>query len=333
MAIVGTTEQFILDARKLHGDRYDYSRVQYKNSYTKVEIICRTHGSFWKTPIGHLRGCGCNSCPVEEPAFRACSQCGTEKPIDSFHFRGKHRVHVCKECTRGHAEFKVCSKCHEEKNVSEFGKTEDSRDGYKYYCNECRRLDRLVKKEEINARRRSVWRQNPEEERKKAREYYQKNHDKMRKKANAYCERNRERILAKERKYKKENADRIRANYREYVRNRRAIDPNFKLRGNLRNRIKDVLARGRYKKCAHTMELLGCSVEFFKKHLESKFASGMSWENYGSGWHIDHIMPCASFDLSKPAEQRKCFHYTNLQPLWAEENMKKRAKILQQKVA
>jgi hypothetical protein len=222
-----------------------------------------------------------------------------------------------------------------EKNVSEFGKTEDSRDGYRYYCNECRGIERLAERDEINERRREAWRQNPEEGRRKAREYYQKNRDELGEKVNAYRQENRENILAKERRYRKGNADRIRANYREYVKNRRMIDPNFKLRGNLRNRVKDVLNRGKYKKSAHTMELLGCTVDFFKKHLESRFRDGMSWDNYGgkSGWQIDHILPCASFDLSKPEEQRVCFHYTNLQPLLADENRKKHTKIEQQKVA
>jgi len=72
-------------------------------------------------------------------------------------------------------------------------------------------------------------------------------------------------------------------------------------------------------KSAHTMELIGCSIDFLKKHLESQFVVGMSWENYGK-WHIDHIRPCAGFNFSIPEEQRKCFHYSNLQPLWALEN-------------
>ena len=59
-------------------------------------------------------------------------------------------------------------------------------------------------------------------------------------------------------------------------------------------------------------------------HLEAQFKPGMTWDNYGlKGWHVDHIRPCASFDLRDPEQQRRCFHYTNLQPLWAEENLKK----------
>ena len=76
-------------------------------------------------------------------------------------------------------------------------------------------------------------------------------------------------------------------------------------------------------------KLLGCTVSFFMKHIESQWKEGMTWDNYGyRGWHIDHIIPCSAFDLTKEEEQKKCFHYTNQQPLWAEENMKKGAKIL-----
>jgi hypothetical protein len=77
-----------------------------------------------------------------------------------------------------------------------------------------------------------------------------------------------------------------------------------------------------------TEELLGCTISFFIKHLEKHFRPGMSWENYGK-WHIDHIIPCAAFDLGDPSQQRQCFHYTNLRPLWAIQNLKKHHKVLQ----
>ena len=65
-----------------------------------------------------------------------------------------------------------------------------------------------------------------------------------------------------------------------------------------------------------------------KIHLQEKWLPGMSWENYGYyGWHIDHIIPCSKFDLSKLEEQKKCFHFTNLQPLWAADNIKKSNKV------
>lgn len=107
---------------------------------------------------------------------------------------------------------------------------------------------------------------------------------------------------------------------------RRETDPNFKLRHNLADRI--YLALKGKNKSAKTLELLGCSLSFLRKRLESLFHPGMTWENYGRyGWHVDHKRPCAKFDLTDPAQQRECFHYTNLQPLWATENHKKHAKF------
>ena len=78
-----------------------------------------------------------------------------------------------------------------------------------------------------------------------------------------------------------------------------------------------------------TFKLLGCDIDFFIKYIETKFEEGMTWENYGrNGWHIDHIIPCASFDLTKIENQQKCFHYTNLQPLWWFDNISKGCKII-----
>ena len=78
-------------------------------------------------------------------------------------------------------------------------------------------------------------------------------------------------------------------------------------------------------KSKQTLELLGCNIEEFKKYLEFKFTKGMSWDKMHL-IHIDHIKPCAAFDLTNPEEQAKCFHYTNLQPLWAIDNLRKGAK-------
>ena len=97
--------------------------------------------------------------------------------------------------------------------------------------------------------------------------------------------------------------------------------PENKLAHNLRVRINHAL-KGNTKSLS-TELLLGCSFEEFRNYIELKFKVGMSWENR-SQWHIDHIKPCCEFDLSKKSEQLKCFNYSNLQPLWPEENLAKR---------
>ena len=104
-------------------------------------------------------------------------------------------------------------------------------------------------------------------------------------------------------------------------------DLNFRLRMLLRGRIRSVMKTKNAKKNSQVYDLLGCSLESFKKHMENQFSSGMSWSNIGK-WHIDHIYPLSKFDLTKLEEQKKAFHYTNMQPLWAKDNLQKSSKIL-----
>lgn len=101
-------------------------------------------------------------------------------------------------------------------------------------------------------------------------------------------------------------------------------NPQYRLLVLVRSRIYTAL-KGKMK-TQKTKDLLGCTVDEFRKHIESLFQDGMTWENQGK-WHIDHIIPCNSFDLSKAEEQAKCFHYTNTQPLWARDNLEKSCKI------
>tara|TARA_B100000900_G_C20126993_1_gene532384 strand:- start:105 stop:560 length:456 start_codon:yes stop_codon:yes gene_type:complete len=109
---------------------------------------------------------------------------------------------------------------------------------------------------------------------------------------------------------------------RTYVKKRRDTDPEFKLRCNLRTRVWTAVKSQGVEKCAKTIDLVGCTIQQLKDHLESQFTDGMSWENQGE-WHIDHIRPCASYNLLNEDQQRECFHYTNLQPLWATDNISK----------
>jgi len=108
----------------------------------------------------------------------------------------------------------------------------------------------------------------------------------------------------------------------KYWRERRTNDPAFKILGNLRGRLSNAVKTGGTGKSASTMELTGCTLPELMAHLESQFTEGMTWANQGE-WHIDHIKPCASFDMMIPEQQRQCFHWTNLQPLWGADNMSK----------
>jgi hypothetical protein len=112
----------------------------------------------------------------------------------------------------------------------------------------------------------------------------------------------------------------------KYMSDRLKNDPEFKLLTMLRKRVRNVI---KGKKHYKSIDLLGCTVLNAREHLEKQFKEGMTWENHGKyGWHIDHIIPCSSFDLTDPEQQKKCFHYTNLQPLWWKENISKGNKII-----
>jgi hypothetical protein len=113
---------------------------------------------------------------------------------------------------------------------------------------------------------------------------------------------------------------------REYSRRIFATSVNHKIALNFRRRIYK-LVKGTHKS-ESMIKLLGCSVGSFRIYIENKFEEGMTWQNYGHLWHLDHIIPCAIFDLTKPEQQKRCFHFSNYQPLWAFENIRKRDKIL-----
>jgi hypothetical protein len=156
-------------------------------------------------------------------------------------------------------------------------------------------------------------------------EFYQNHKEEIKKKQHEYYLKNKIKILKRNKKYYLKNKQEINCKIAENYYNKRKNDINFKILCNLRTRLWRAL-KGKVKKSKHTTQLLGCSIEELKQHLEKQFTKGMAWENYGK-WEIDHIIPCYSFDLTKEEEQCKCFKYTNLQPLWETDNIRKSRKI------
>jgi len=197
---------------------------------------------------------------------------------------------------------KICSKCKKDLKTNQFIKDNNRKDRLYPYCKNCLKKYYLKNKKEI-LNRNKKWRLT---NLLKIKKYLLKNQDKIKKQKQMWHRLNRQKTN-KIRKIKLKN------------------NINYKISEYLRSRIWHSL-RGN-PKLETTLRLIGCSIEKLKNHLEKQFTKGMSWLNYGK-WHIDHIIPCISFDLSKLSEQKKCFHYTNLQPLWAKENLSKNDKIL-----
>lgn len=180
----------------------------------------------------------------------------------------------------------------------------------------------------IEQYRREYWLKNKDRltarQREYSREHWRKNKDKIALQHRAYRLANPEKIRANILAWERANPERNRTNRRVRRRDRYRGDLAFRLASLLRCRIHYALRGG--SKAGKTLKLLGCSVQELILHLESKFVPGMTWENYGPVWHVDHKRPCASFDLTDFSQQRECFHYSNLQPLFAADNFSKGAK-------
>jgi len=167
--------------------------------------------------------------------------------------------------------------------------------------------------------------------------YYRENSVRLKKAARVYHQKNKDRQIALAKEYQKNHAAEIKEFKRNYYqkfkriivskqntksRQRRAADPAYATLARLRARLGMALRSAKAKKQDRTLGLIGCSIPFLMKYLQSKFLPGMNWNNRKL-WHIDHIRPCASFDLLDTEQQKQCFHYTNLQPLWAADNIRK----------
>lgn len=193
---------------------------------------------------------------------------------------------------------KTCTKCGLEKGEDGFY-FENRRQRLQSSCKECAHTYHVLNKERICENRRNRYLQNPEPAK-----------------------------IAAKKQRENQNPIIAREYFRTYRARRYAGDLKFKTKMLLRARLGHALEDSDSKKTASTLDLLGCEVEHLNQHLESLFKPGMTWENHGPVWHIDHIKPCAAFDLTDPDQQRACFHWTNLQPLFATENLSKGYKYI-----
>jgi hypothetical protein len=232
-------------------------------------------------------------------------------------------------------EKKVCSKCKEEKEICEFQKNSHSKDGYRSECSLCsKKRKELIPKEKLLTYFKNFREKNKKRLSEKQKIYYQNNIDKERYRNKKYWEKlNKDKPIIKP-KTKEE----LKLKRQEWIENNRELNKQkrrnkykndifFKISHNVRNRVNKYLKSNNIPKRNKTFHIVGCPPEYLKEHLETQFVNGMSWNNYGRyGWHIDHIIPLSSAKTED--ELYKLCHYTNLQPLWAEDNLKKSNKIL-----
>lgn len=255
---------------------------------------------------------------------------------------------------------KTCIKCHEIFPLTDqfFGVRNDSPDGYRNDCKLCvkKRRDEWHRKnrEDQLHKMKKYRKENIETLIEKKREYNKTNRDIMIRKARNYYEKNRDKVLTQMKEHWFKNKEQIsrrrkkryRDNYEtviekrkeytsnnrkmisdraaRYCANRRKGDVEYRILCNLRSRISAALKNSG--KSNRTIKLIGCTIAELRKHLSKQFKPGMTWDNYGE-WHVDHIVPCACFDLSFPNQQKECFNYKNLRPMWAVDNLKKGTKL------
>jgi hypothetical protein len=189
---------------------------------------------------------------------------------------------------------KYCWYCDKNLDTSLYHKSKNRHDGLQGMCKKCHKLYR------------SKW--------------LDKNKIQYKEKCKEWSIKNKKHVSETKKIWRNNNREYFREHQRKYKALKRKNDPIFRITANLRIRLRKAI-KG-INKSKKTMELLGCSIEEFKEHIEKKFKKGMTWNNYGK-WELDHIKPCCGFDLNDLDQQKKCFNYANIQPLWKKEHRQK----------
>lgn len=203
---------------------------------------------------------------------------------------------------------KKCNKCNQEKEYKFFYKKSSSKDGHNSICKDCRKKYNVQNKQQTQ----QYYKENKEKYKINSKKYYKNNKDIVKQNVSIWQSQN---PLLVKKSYKK-----WRLNNKEYFKKWQKTNyhtkPKFKLRVILGNRLNEILKKDKTYKTNSIIDIIGCDLSNLKIHLESQFLPEMSWGNHGKIWEIDHIKPCVLFDLSQEKQQKECFHYTNLQPLF-----------------
>ena len=245
-------------------------------------------------------------------------------------------------------ELFYCKYCDTKKNRELFNKSLTRPDKIQNRCRECEKKYRLENKERRKISKKNYGIKNKEQIKNKKREYYINNKEKINKRNKNWAINNKEAVkiqrhkkylrtkektIKQSREWRANNIDRSREYQRNWTKHKRKTDPCYAIGQRLRKSTCGHLKAFNLKKDFITLDTTGMNLKDLKAYLESKFTEGMTWEKFlNSEIEIDHIKPCCSFDLTKPEEQKKCFHYSNLQPLWKRDNRKKLQEDLKLKI-
>jgi hypothetical protein len=209
-------------------------------------------------------------------------------------------------------DMKTCNECKQNKKISEFNKDKSRKDGCSYKCKQC-----------LKKTHHDLYKNNKEKYLDKSKKYYENNKEEHILRNKNYVQCNKDKSIKYQQKYFKNNQTKIREYKKSYVNYKYHNDEQFKIKILLRSRFSAALKNQNILKINSVLILIGCTVQECKQYLESQFNPEMNWENHGIVWEIDHIKPCILFDLTDIEQQKLCFHYTNLQPLFKTENRQK----------
>ena len=221
-----------------------------------------------------------------------------------------------------------CNKCKEDKpSTLEYFNKSNLNEKY-HLCRKCKsEIDkqyRIENHSNILEKQRNHYKENKSKILDNQKTYNQGRKEDIAEYQTNYWQKNKEELKAYRASWRKANWEKRKTRHQEQYDN----DPCYMILHTTRTRVRALIKNSNGVKDCRTLELLGGDLDVVKKHLERLFLPGMTWDNHGVyGWHIDHIKPCASFDLTDPKGLKECFHYTNLQPLWATDNLSKGAKL------
>ena len=275
--------------------------------------------------------------------MKECTKCKIKKELQFFPKEKKGYRSQCKECRKAQQKIrqikneelrlnnnivlteKKCSKCKNTLSIINFTKSKESKDGFNSFCKNCRReKDKRLKELKKNTLNIDLFHKICEKCKinKLSTEFRtnRASNDKIFSICNECWPKptwNKEKQRLSCIKYTLKNKDKIRLKWK-----RDGKKINRRVRDSLNHRISGALKSVNNYKNNKTIKYLGCTIPFFKKWIEYQFKDNMNWENYGL-WELDHVKPCSSFLLEKEEEQLKCFNWTNLQPLWKIDNIKK----------
>lgn len=226
-------------------------------------------------------------------------------------------------------EKRWCGTCKGYMALYNFGYSKNTWDNLRPTCKSCLHQYNIDVAESRTEYNKQYWQDTKKEQSEKSKKWREENPEKVKENMKKWLKENKEYKKQKDKEYKEAHKEQYRETQRKWARDNYqklkeeggAKFVSHKLKSNIGRRIREILGQKKSERC---VKYVGCSIEELRTHLETTFLEGMSWENYGTKWHIDHRLPCGAFDMNDENERLACFYYKNLQALWAADNIRKK---------